>query len=187
MQQGHVAGSQRREGFDHGVEVDPVAIEVIVGVVRELEPGKPQQRQVVGPRRLTQPHGGRRHGPGDDMAGHAQGAAATRGLDRRNAPRLQRRVAGAEEHFLHGLVEPGVSRDGDVALAVLGFDDAPFRALDAPQYGGAPGLVLEHSHAQVHLVWGRVGAKHRHDAENGVGGLEFQIFEHGDFREYCKR
>ena len=138
---------------------------------------------MIGPGGLAQPNGGCGPGAGDEVTQYAQGAAAAGGLDRRHASGRKRRVAGPEQQLLHGLVEPRIARDGDVALGFLGFDDAAFGALDALQYGRAPRLVLKHPRAQVNLRRGWVGAKHGHDAENGVGGFEFQIFEHG--RSWC--
>ena len=176
MQQHDVAFLGPVEGLPHAVEVDRLRPEIGEPGRLDLEPGRGEDRRVIGPGRRSEPDGGSGVGLADQLGAESQRAGAARGLQGRDPAGDP--LAGAENVGPKTLGEAGVAFRPQVFLAVLAFQQNPLRLLDRLQDGRDAHRVAIDADAEVDLACAAVGVECLDQAEQAIGRLGVQRFEH---------
>jgi len=178
MQQHHGACRQPLERRGHRLELHPTGGRVEVRIALELEAAAREERRVVRPRGRAHVHHGVRGGRADQLRAEAQRSTAARRLYAADPARGERRMRGPEHQLLHGLVESGIARRADVRLGRLAREHRGLGTAHRIGHRGVAVRVTIDTDAEVDLVRIRVGAKRRHEPENGVGNNRGKMLEH---------
>ncbi len=163
---------------DHRLEVDSMRIEVVVGVLREVQTGELEQREMVGPRRITEINLSVGPRAMQQVTGNAERPATARRLNRRDAAGGDDGMTLAEYQALHAGIEAGVTGNGDIGLGGLCSEELLLAATNRFENRRVAVVVLIDANAEINLVRAFVGAKQSHDADDRIGRESFQSFEH---------
>ena len=114
-------------------------------------------------------HRGRRRGRADELGADAQGPAAAGCLDGARAPLAARDMRGAKHHLFDSAVEFLSAGGGHVGFRGLGREHDLLGAAHALEYRGVAAQVAIHTDAEIDFLRECIGAKFRHQSEDGVG------------------
>ena len=138
-----------------------------------------EQRPVILPGRVADPHLGVRRKAAQEVGADLEGTGTAQRLHGDGAPGLHDFALGPEEQRLGGLVVGGETVDRQIAAGGGAGGDLAFSPLHALEQRDLAGVVGVHTHAEVHLVRIGVGDEGFGDPEDGVPRREFDGGEYG--------
>ena len=185
------AGGELFERSGHPGEVEAMGRGVVVGIGVDRKPRSLEQRPVVLPARIADPHLGIRIHPAEEVRSDLQRAGAPQPLNGDGATLLDDRRVGAERELLDC---PVVRRNTVDRQITSRRDRLQHVALDVPdalEHRDLPLIVVVDADAQVHLLRVLVGGIGFGDAEDWIAGRQFDAGEdrcgHVRVRELSRR
>jgi hypothetical protein len=147
---------------------------VVVRVRAHLETGVVEQRLVIFPARIADPHGGGRIDPPQQVRAELEPAGATERLDGDCAAGAQDFAVSAENELLHRPIVGLRAVDREIVARQRRLREALFDAAHAFENGHLPVVVVIDAYAQIHLFRVQVRIEGLRDAENGVARRQLE-------------
>lgn len=166
-------------GREHVGEAHTAGGRVVVGVVMHRDAGALEDRAVVIPGRVADPHLAGGEVALEEVGTDLERARAADGLDRGDAPGLERGMFRAEQQALHGGAVVGRAFHRQVGARQRGRGKCDLGLAHGAEQRNAAFFVVVQADAEIDLLRTRVVHEGFDEGEDGVAGIGVDVFEHG--------